>query len=184
MLSVALVHYPCVNREGKVVTTAVTNFDIHDIARAGRTYGIDHYFLVTPVELQQQFARRIVDHWTEGWGADYNPSRGEALANIEIVGDLAAAGDAIERARGRQPYWVATSARRYPHGITCEALRERIGREPVCLIFGTGYGLHPELIELADAILEPIEGPQPWNHLSVRSAVSIYLDRLLGRGGG
>ncbi len=181
MLSLALVHYPCINKQGSVVTTAITNFDIHDIARAGRTYGVERYFIVTPVELQQQFARRIITHWVDGWGADYNPSRGEALANVQVAGDLVAVGNAIERDTGRQPYWVATSAKPYPHSISLDAMRERIAAEPVCLIFGTGYGLHPEVIELADAILEPIQGPMPWNHLSVRSAVSIYLDRLLGR---
>jgi len=30
----------------------------------------------------------------------------------------------------------------------------------------------------ADAALEPIVGPTEYNHLSVRSAVSIILDRL------
>jgi len=60
-------------------------------------------------------------------------------------------------------------------------LREKITADapPVCLIFGTGHGLHPEVLELADAVLEPIHGPTEFNHLSVRSAVSIYLDRLL-----
>ncbi len=32
----------------------------------------------------------------------------------------------------------------------------------------------------ADFFLEPIKGPSDYNHLSVRSAVAIVLDRLLG----
>ncbi len=180
MLTLALVHYPIVNKDGRLVTTAITNFDIHDIARAGRTYGVERYYLVTPIELQRQFARRILTHWVEGFGAEFNPSRMEALSNVEVAEDLAAVGDMIERDFGRQPFWVATSAKPYAHAIKCAQLRERIAREPVCLVFGTGSGLHPEIIELADAILEPLKGPMPFNHLSVRSAVSIYLDRLLG----
>jgi hypothetical protein len=35
-------------------------------------------------------------------------------------------------------------------------------------------------MEQADYILEPIYGPGEYNHLSVRSAVAIILDRLLG----
>lgn len=182
MLFVALVHYPTVNKLGKVVTTSVTNFDIHDIARASRTYGVARYFIVTPMELQQQFTRRILTHWREGAGADYNPSRKEALTDVEVVGDLAAAGESIMRDFGREALWVATSARKYPHGISCASLRARLAAdESVCLIFGTGSGLHPQVVEEADMVLEPIYGPTPWNHLSVRSAVSIYLDRLLGR---
>ncbi|HOE95030.1 MAG TPA: RNA methyltransferase [Candidatus Sumerlaeota bacterium] len=182
MLMVALVHYPTINKEGRVVTTSVTNFDIHDIARASTTFGVARYYLVTPVELQQQFVRRIVHHWLEGSGAEYNPTRKEALTAVEIAPDLAAVGEAIERDFGRAATWVATSARRYGNTISCATLRRRLRDEPdqpVCLIFGTGSGLHPQILEEADLILEPIQGPTAYNHLSVRSAVSIYLDRLL-----
>jgi hypothetical protein len=184
MLCVALVHYPTTNKEGKVVTTSVTNFDIHDIARASRTYGVARYFIVTPIEPQQQFTKRIVAHWLEGAGAEYNPTRKDALEGVEVAGDLTAVGQAIARDFGREPIWVATSAKPYAHRITCSEMRSRLKKAPetgeiFCLIFGTGSGLHPQVIEDADYILEPINGPTPFNHLSVRSAVSIYLDRLL-----
>jgi hypothetical protein len=181
MLAVALVHYPTVNKEGRTVTTSVTNFDIHDIARASRTYGVDRYFIVTPVELQRQFTRRIIAHWVAGPGGEYNPSRKDALAQTEVVSDLVEVGGLIARDWGREPLWVATSAKRWGHTITCKDLRARIkrGQENFCLIFGTGSGLHPEVLEHADMMLEPINGPTEFNHLSVRSAVSIYLDRLL-----
>jgi hypothetical protein len=186
MLCVALVHYPTVNKEGKVVTTSVTNFDIHDIARASKTYGVERYYIVTPIEAQQQFTRRIIAHWLEGSGAEYNPTRKDALEEVEVAGDLAAVGQAIARDFGREPIWVATSAKPYSHRIACEELRARLvnakkSGEIFCLIFGTGSGLHPQVIEESDYILEPINGPTPFNHLSVRSAVSIYLDRLLAR---
>ena len=48
------------------------------------------------------------------------------------------------------------------------------------LLFGTGYGLAPEIFDASDALLDPIGDPHTWNHLSVRSAVAIVLDRLLG----
>lgn len=181
MLAVALVHYPTVNKEGRTVVTSVTNFDIHDIARASRTYGVDRYYIVTPVELQRQFTRRIITHWVEGAGAEYNPSRGEALAQAELAADLGEVGALIRRDWGAEPVWIATSAKRWGHTVTCKDLRARLqkGEENFCLIFGTGSGLHPEALQHADLMLEPIHGPTDWNHLSVRSAVSIYLDRLL-----
>ncbi len=40
---IGLVHHPVRNRHGETVATAVTNLDIHDIARAARTYGIRGY---------------------------------------------------------------------------------------------------------------------------------------------
>jgi hypothetical protein len=46
---------------------------------------------------------------------------------------------------------------------------------------GTGWGLTEECFSAADFILEPIAGNGSYNHLSVRSAAAIMLDRLLGR---
>lgn len=180
-LCVALLHYPMANKNGEVVTTSVTNFDIHDIARASRTYGVERYFVVTPVEMQRKFVRRIMRHWLEEEGAEYNPTRGDALGMARVEPDLTAVGHAITREFGREPFWVATSAKASRRSMTTETLRAKIeaGDQPVCLLFGTGHGMHPELLELVDAILEPIHGPTEFNHLSVRSAVSIYLDRLL-----
>jgi hypothetical protein len=51
---------------------------------------------------------------------------------------------------------------------------------PVLLVFGTGQGLSPSLIEKADYGLIPIEGFTEYKHLSVRSAAAIILDRWLG----
>lgn len=52
---------------------------------------------------------------------------------------------------------------------------------PFLLLFGTGWGLAPQVFDEVDAVLEPISGVNGYNHLSVRSAASILLDRLLGR---
>ncbi|MCP4198996.1 MAG: RNA methyltransferase, partial [Proteobacteria bacterium] len=38
-----------------------------------------------------------------------------------------------------------------------------------------------EVLTSSDAVLAPIGDPDDWNHLSVRGAVAIILDRLLGR---
>jgi hypothetical protein len=47
------------------------------------------------------------------------------------------------------------------------------------LLFGTGWGLADEVLEAADALLPPLAGPSGYNHLSVRAAAAIVLDRLL-----
>src|SRR5262247_3881360 len=49
----ALLHYPVYDKNRQVVTTAVTNMDIHDISRAGRTYGVRGFFVVTPAKALQ-----------------------------------------------------------------------------------------------------------------------------------
>jgi hypothetical protein len=180
---VALVHYPVVDKNGKTVTTSVTNFDIHDLARCAKTYGVGAVYFVNPVPSQQWFARRIMRHWTEGFGADYNPTRQEAMEVISLVSDLEEVADDIEARRGRAPRFVATSAKPRPNMISYEELRGKIAeqKEDFCLVFGTGWGLHASILAELDYFLEPIRGAGEWNHLSVRSAVAIILDRLLGR---
>lgn len=49
---------------------------------------------------------------------------------------------------------------------------------PLVLVLGTGWGLVEEILEKADVILEPIRGMGDYNHLSVRAAAAIMLDRL------
>lgn len=51
---------------------------------------------------------------------------------------------------------------------------------PVLLVFGTGHGLAPEVLEGCDAILRPLRWMDGYNHLSVRAAAAIIMDRLLG----
>ncbi len=176
---VLLLHYPILNRNGEVVTTAVTNLDIHDISRASRTYGVAGYHIVTPIKLQRELVEKIVRHWQEGWGATHNPKRSEAFTLTTTQESLDAAIAAITMQEGERPLLVATSAREVEQRMfTYKELRH--SPKPVALIFGTGWGIAPQVAPRFDGFLPPIQGPVPYNHLSVRSAVSIILDRYLG----
>ena len=182
-VSIALVHYPVYNKHNEVVATSVTNLDIHDIARAARTYGIRTYFLVTPVPGQRQLVERVTTHWRNGWGATYNPHRKAALGIISIVDSLADAVEEIKSRTGVAPKTVVTSAKDLSAGISYERLGRLLqeSEEQFLLVFGTGWGLTEEVVASADHALPPVRGKGDYNHLSVRSAVSIILDRLLGR---
>ena len=61
-----LVHHPVYNRKGEIITTAVTNLDIHDIARSAQTYGLDGYYLIQPDKEQQELCRDILSFWQDG----------------------------------------------------------------------------------------------------------------------
>ena len=52
---------------------------------------------------------------------------------------------------------------------------------PWLILFGTGSGLTDGVLEQCDHLLDPIEGAGEYNHLSVRGAVAIILDRLFGK---
>jgi tRNA (guanine37-N1)-methyltransferase len=178
----ALLHHPVYDKNGAIVTTAVTNMDIHDIARAGRTYGVRRFFVVTPVKPLQKLALKIINHWEFGYGSDYNPTRKEALALARICDTLDDGIISIEQETRRKPLIVATSARHSEHRTSFVAVKEMLHREtrPFLILFGTGWGLTEATLSQADYVLEPIEGRTEFNHLSVRSAAAIVLDRLLG----
>ena len=176
----ALIHHPVVDRQGDEVTTSVTNLDVHDIAHSARTYGLRGYFVVSPIEAQHPVVQRIVDHWVSGAGTKRFPERGEAIALVEVCLSIDDAIAAIEAREGETPRLLVTSAKAGPDRSTYEeeAQRLRAGSPPTLLLFGTGHGLSDRVLQRADAFLEPIVGPTDFNHLSVRAAVAITLDRL------
>lgn len=179
----ALLHYPVYDKNHQVVTTAVTNMDIHDICRAGKTYGVQGFYLVTPVKSLQKLALKIIDHWELGYGSQYNVTRKDALALARISDNLDDAMIDIDKETGQKPLIVVTSARDTGTPRTSfVALQEmlQMTTQPFLVIFGTGWGLTETIIAQADYVLEAVEGGTDYNHLSVRSAAAIILDRLLG----
>lgn len=181
-LYVTLVHHPVLDRHGDIVTTSITNLDIHDIARSARTFGVRRFYVAHPIPALRALAERIGEHWRTGYGTRYNPSRSEAMALVEVVSDLDQAIAAAEQDSGRMPMIVATSARPAPGVLPFPKLATALATtgEPCMLVLGTGYGLAAEVLARCDARLEPITGPGDYNHLSVRAAAAIMLDRLRG----
>jgi hypothetical protein len=183
-LYLALIHHPVYNKNGEVIASAVSNLDLHDISRAAKTYGVRAFYIITPLADQRELVERIVSHWTEGVGARYNPDRSEALRLIRIAVSLDAVLDEIAANGEGVPVTVVTDARSHPRNISYSALTEMLkGEHPYLLLFGTGWGLTQEFVDKADYVLAPIMGHTGYNHLSVRSAAAIVLDRLLGREG-
>jgi len=181
-LYLALIHYPVYNKKGQVIASAVSNLDLHDISRAAKTYGAKAFYVLTPLADQRQLVGRIISHWTEGVGAIYNPDRGAALKLIRIEASLDAAVDEISGKGQGRPITVVTDARPHPENVGYAVLSGMLKSDrPFLLMFGTAWGLTREFIETADYVLAPIMGPTGYNHLSVRSAAAIALDRLLGQ---
>jgi hypothetical protein len=181
-LYIALVHHPVVNKDGNIIASAVTNLDLHDIARAARTYGVRGFFVVTPLEDQKELVNKILEHWLTGHGSTYNPTRGEALGLVKVVSTLEAAIEAIEQEETVRPAVVATSSRGHRQTVSYQRMRQKLDSgHPFLLLFGTAWGLARTAITTADHVLDPVIGPTDYNHLSVRAAAGIILDRLLGQ---
>lgn len=183
---VMLLHYPMVNRRGEVVTTAVTNLDLHDIARSARTYGCDAYYVVTPIEDQHALLNRILGHWAHPESAEGHPDRVSALGRIRLRHTFAEAKAEITALHGEPPEVVLTDARPHGKSSTYAELRAEFAQgrtRPLLIVFGTGWGTAPEFNQEVDRVLAPVYGPGgpgAYNHLSVRAAAAIVLDRLFG----
>jgi hypothetical protein len=184
--SIVLVHHPVLDRDGHHVTTAITNLDLHDMARSARTYGVATVYVVHPIEAQRQLAESIRAHWATGTGKRRIPDRALAIELLRIVPSLDDVYGEIGGSAGRAGVEVwTTAAAAHPGGVTAYPVaRARLAgaTRPVALLFGTGWGLARPLIDDADVRLAPLRAAADtgYNHLSVRAACAISLDRLLG----
>ncbi|SDN74553.1 tRNA (guanine37-N1)-methyltransferase [Desulfonauticus submarinus] len=177
-LYLTLLHYPVLDKFKKVSTTSLTNLDIHDISRVSCTYGLGGYFLVTPLQDQQKLAKRLLEHWTKGPSSKLNTDRARALELVEVAANLDEVVEKIKLKTGQPPVLIATSAREGE--ISFLKIRKLLESKPVLLILGTGHGLAKEILKKADFIIQPICFGRKYNHLSVRSAAAIMVDRILG----
>lgn len=179
---IGLVHGPIKSKDGSEITTSVTNLDIHDISRTARTFGFKKYFLITPIKNQQSMVKKILGFWESDSGLIYNPDRKNALQEAFVIDSIEDAVAEITRLEGKKPCVVVTGANFEKYdGKEKELLSKlRLDQTPMFLLFGTGWGLTAPVVEQADFRLEPIFGiaNDGYNHLSVRSAVAIYCDRL------
>lgn len=176
------------------MTTAVTNMDIHDISRSCRTFGVKGYFLVTPIEDQHELVGRIVSHWRTEQSKQYHPDRVEAVSLVRMAKDFEEVKAAVRSQHSESEGWaqpevVLTDARPIPNSLSYAEYRRELesparGKRPVILAFGTGWGISDVFYPEVHRILAPVYGPEGnggYNHLSVRSAVAIILDRLFGQ---
>lgn len=181
-LYVGLVHYPIYDKNFNVIATAITNYDLHDISRSAKTFGVKNYFIIHHVKGQLDMVHKIMDFWESSVGKNYNAYRTQAFDIVEIRPSIEKAIDAVTELEGKRPYVVTTDARVYANTISYKDLRCKMNDDdtPILLLLGTGYGMTKETMEQFDFILEPIYGAGDYNHLSVRSAAAIILDRLAG----
>lgn len=179
---IALIHSPVYNKNKDIVTTSITGFDLHDIARSGLTYGVSRYYVVNPLEAQREFAKRIINCWGEAGSFKFNPTRAEAFRLLKLVSSLDDVLREIKKETGKLPKVIATSAKaRNGTRFNQLKLKMKKSQDPYLILFGTGWGLTKEVVGRADIVLEPIVGRTNYRHLSVRSAAAVILDRLFAK---
>lgn len=173
VLRIALLHHPVVNRNGEEIASVIDEFDVFDGGRLALTYGIPTLYVVNPVPAQQAKAQRIIAH-AKSDARDAIRGRMNALQWCASLQDAIA-----DASRPDRPWVVATSAvRRDPVATVADLRDARAQGRDVLLIIGKAWGLAPSVFEACDAQLEPIDAGTGFNHLSVRSAMAILIDRL------
>lgn len=180
---VVLMHDEIDLGDDKTGTTSITSIDIHDGARSSRTYGVKNFFLVSSLIDQQMIAKTLLDFWVKGAGVEYNRSRHDAVSRVQIAVSLRETIARIEEIEGVRPLVIATSAKIIPGKQALDYFSQGDvwrQRRPVLLVFGTGKGLAKSAIDQVDYVLGPVKGFSDFNHLSVRSAMAIVLDRWFG----
>lgn len=183
-LYLALIHYPVLNKRGEITATSVTPIDLHDISRSAKTFGVKKLYIVTPLERQWVLLQKVLEHWSEERASIYNPHRQDALGLVQLTLSFE---DVLKDMNALQenPLIGLTSAdpkTEMPLVSPEKALNlAQESERSILLCFGTGHGLAPSFYSLANFVLNPIYGERQnnYNHLSVRSAVAIYLDRFM-----
>lgn len=184
-LHVILAHYPVVLEGKNSGASSLTNLDIHDIARLSRTYGLGGFYVATPIEDQRRMLDAILRHWVFGPAALHNPHRAQALGMVQGVPRIEDAVERIARHAGQRPWLLGTSAqwpgkKNRAERVSAAAVRQCLRSRPAALLLGTGHGLAPQALAACDALLRPLRFLDQYNHLSVRSAAAILVDRILG----
>ena len=182
-IHLVLRHDSVMGRKEKTIDSSVTQIDLHDFSRLARTYGLKGFHCVTPLEAQHRICQEILSYWEEGFGGTYNPDRLQALQVLWLHRSF---DEVIEKItlenQGRVPIIVGTSAKRthLEKEIAFQEFSSRIGRSgrPILIQFGTAWGLSPEQLDRSDWILPPVNGLTGYNHLSVRCAAAIIVDRI------
>lgn len=163
--------------------TSIASLDIHDIARTSKTFDITQFFLVSELIDQRNILESFLKFWHSRDGEKYNQSRYDAVALVNAQENLTGVIQHIEEKEGVKPIIIATSAKNQTNAEVIDYYSQgKVWQQnrPVLFLFGTGQGLADEVLNECDYILAPVEGMSGYNHLSVRAAVAIILDRWLG----
>jgi len=180
---VALMHTQVLVKSAGTGDTSITSIDIHDIARSSATYGIKNYFVVSRFEDQHMIMATFLKFWKSEEGKKYNFSRYNAVSRVEPTRSFEEVLNKIKKIEGKEPIVIATSAKNYENLPEIDFYSQgKIWEQnrPVLILLGTGQGLCDDLLKKCDYILLPVQGIPDYNHLSVRSAAAIILDRWLG----
>lgn len=172
-LHIALAHHPVKDRAGEVITTSVTNLDLHDMVRMARSYDLAKVWVISPIKAQ----RDKVLHMAKKWNQELSThDRARGWQNLEVVSSI----EEMKTMLG-QPALIGTSAAGGREGmVNASDIWKIIASKETVLLFGSGWGLTETALAGCDYVMNPILNESQYNHLSVRTAMAVVLDRVVG----
>ena len=137
---------------------------------------------------QKALVERIIGHWNAPKTQARHPDRFEALSRTQMVHSFEDVKTDLNTRYKGMPLEVAMpDARPLPNQLDYAQVRRKWDSEAQSgvkiIVLGTGWGIAPEFFPEVHTFLAPIYGPlgrEGYNHLSVRAAAAIILDRLFG----
>jgi len=177
-LDLALVHHPVKNRHGEIIAATSQEFDIMDAARLGLTYGVRRLYIVQTIPAQRAMVERLIEH---GRSSDRDVAARGSFERTALVSSVSEALSRSSAAFGVRPEVWSTSARPVGTRLSWPAARRRLAEGvPALVLIGKAWGLAPDVFEASDMCLDAIDPGTGFNHLSVRAAMAIIVDRLMG----
>ena len=126
-LYVGLVHYPIYDKNFNVIATAITNYDLHDISRSAKTYGVKKYFIIHHIPGQLDMVHKIMDFWESPVGRNYNGYRTQAFDIVDIRTSIEAA---VEETLRRHDGCADLCQYHFLQGFAAQAGRRRYADPP------------------------------------------------------
>lgn len=177
-LDLALVHHPVKNRHGDVIAATSQEFDLMDAARLALTYDVRRLYIVQTIPAQRAMIERLIAH---GRASDRDVAARGSFERTVLVSSIQEAITHASTRTGKTPQVWSTSAQPRGDVLSWSSARERLaGGVSALVLIGKAWGLAPTVFEDADICLAAIDPGTGFNHLSVRAAMAIIVDRLLG----
>ena len=82
--------------------------------------------MITPLKTQQELVGRLIGHWLNGYGAEYNPTRKEALLKTVVKNNLNDVIKEITEESEKKLRVIVTGAKKAPQSIGYEALKKEL----------------------------------------------------------
>lgn len=157
---------------------------IKDVAKSSASYGIKRYILISPDKREREIIKSIISELVEESEANNATSATGVFTKIKLMGSTDRAFDWINKREGCELYKIVITTKDHKRAENWLSIKRDILLKDHCsiFIFGKNSELYEQAVESATAVLTPISQKmnQPAN-ISLRSSVSITLDRFFGR---